>query len=57
MSSFTVSGRWQTSDGWQSFETEVDAENEDVAVERAYATIGSRHGRTRPQIEISEVEQ
>lgn len=57
MSTFTVAGRWQTGDGWQSFETEVDAENEDVAVERAYATIGSRHGRTRPEIEIGGVEQ
>jgi large subunit ribosomal protein LX len=55
MSQFTVSGRAQSRDGWSPFETTVDAENESVAEERAYATLGSRHGLKRTGIEIEEV--
>lgn len=55
MDGYTVSGRWKARDGWQTFETELEAENEDVAVERAYAEFGSRHGLKRAEIEISEV--
>lgn len=57
MSEYTVSGRWKTPSGWQSFETELTAENEDVAVEHTYAAFGSRHGLKRTQIEIEEVAQ
>jgi large subunit ribosomal protein LX len=56
MSSYTVSGSWDARDGWQRFETEVDAENENVATEHVYAEFGSRHGLKRQQIEIEEVE-
>jgi len=55
METYAVSGRWQSRDGWQPFETEVDAENEDVAVERTYAEFGSRHGLTRTQVEVEGV--
>jgi large subunit ribosomal protein LX len=55
MTEFTVTGRWQGRDGWQPFETEISAPNEDVATEHAYATFGSRHGLKRTQIEIAEV--
>lgn len=55
MSEYTVSGRWQARDGWQPFETSIEAPNADVAEEHAYATIGSRHGRRRTEIEIEEV--
>jgi len=55
MSEFTVTGRWQARDGWQSFETEIDAANEDVAVEHTYAEFGSKHGLKRTQLEIEEV--
>jgi len=55
METYTVSGQWQARDGWQSFETEVRAENENVATEHTYAEFGSRHGLKRTQIEISEV--
>ena len=55
MSEFTVSGSWQARDGWQSFEKEIEAENEDVAVEHTYAEFGSRHGLERTQLEIEEV--
>ena len=55
METYTVSGRWQARDGWQSFEKEIDADNEDVATEHAYAEFGSKHGLKRTQVEISEV--
>ena len=56
MSQFTVSGRFQTRDDWSPFTTAIDAENEAVAEEHAYATLGSRHGLKRTQIEIVGVE-
>ena len=55
MEPYTVSGRWQARDGWQPFETQIRAENEDVATEHAYAEFGSRHGLKRTQIEIEGV--
>jgi large subunit ribosomal protein LX len=55
MSEFTISGRWQARDGWQTFEKEIEAENEDVAVEHTYAEFGSKHGLKRTQVEIEEV--
>jgi large subunit ribosomal protein LX len=57
MTEYTVTGRWETPSGWQSFETAQTAENEDVAVEHVYAEFGSRHALTRGQIEIEGVEQ
>jgi len=56
MSEFTVRGRFRARDGWQEFETSVDADNEDVARERTYAEFGSQHGVKRTQLEVSEVE-
>ena len=56
MTEFTVSGRFRTRDGWTPFETAVRGANEAVAEEHAYATLGSRHGLKRSQIEISGVE-
>ena len=55
MSEYTVTGRWKGRDGWQAFETEIEAENDDVAAERVYAEFGSRHGLKRTQVEIEEV--
>jgi large subunit ribosomal protein LX len=55
MPEYTVSGSFVARDGWQDFETSVSAPNEDVARERAYAALGSRHGKKRPQIELDEV--
>ena len=56
MSEFTVTGRYRERGGWRDFTTSIDADNEAVAEEHAYATLGSRHGLKRTQIEISEVE-
>jgi large subunit ribosomal protein LX len=55
MSEFTVRGEFQSRDGWSSFQKEIDAENEDVAVEHTYSRLGSQHGLKRTQIEIEEV--
>lgn len=55
MDEYSVSGRWKARDGWQSFEKSLEAENEDVAVERIYAEFGSRHGLKRTEITINEV--
>jgi large subunit ribosomal protein LX len=57
MTEFTVSGRWDARDGWETFEKEIEAENEDVAREHTYAEFGSRHGLKRTQVEIGEVAQ
>ncbi|MFW5895802.1 MAG: 50S ribosomal protein L18Ae [archaeon] len=56
MSQFTVRGRFEAREGWRSFETVVDAENEDVARERALSQFGSKHNLKRPQVEIEEVQ-
>jgi large subunit ribosomal protein LX len=55
MNEYTVTGRWQARDGWQTFEKELEAENDDVAVEYVYADFGSKHGLKRTQVEIEEV--
>ena len=55
MSQFAVSGRFQSRDGFQSFEKTIEAPNENVAQERVFSTVGSQHGLKRTQIEIDEV--
>jgi large subunit ribosomal protein LX len=55
MTEFTVSGEFQSRDGWSPFETTVEAENESVAQERAYATLGGRHGLKRTQVRVEGV--
>jgi large subunit ribosomal protein LX len=55
MSDYTISGQWKARDGWQTFEKQIEAENEDVAVEHVYADFGSKHGLKRTQIEVEEV--
>ncbi|WP_330630974.1 50S ribosomal protein L18Ae [Halocatena halophila] len=57
MSTFTVSGRFQTRDGWQTFERTLVAPNESVAKEHTYANFGSEHGLKRTQVSIDGVAQ
>lgn len=57
MKDYRVAGRFKAREGWDEFTTTVSAENADVAVERAYATLGSRHGLKRTQIDIADVEE
>lgn len=56
MSEFTVRGQFQARDGWQEFETSVEANNENVARERTFANLGSQYGLKRTQIEVEGVE-
>ena len=56
MSEFTVRGQYQARDGWQEFETSIEADNENVAREHTLSSFGSRYGLKRTQIEVSEVE-
>jgi large subunit ribosomal protein LX len=44
MSVFTVSGTFQARDGPQQFVKEIEADNENVAVEYVYSRFGSEHG-------------
>ena len=57
MNQFTVSGRFEARDGWETFQTEIEAENDNVAREYVLSNFGSRHGLKRRQIEIDEVAQ
>jgi large subunit ribosomal protein LX len=56
MDNYTVSGQWKARDGWQAFEKQIEADNEDVAVEHVYADFGSKHGLKRTQVEVEEVQ-
>ncbi|QLD88938.1 50S ribosomal protein L18a [Natronomonas salina] len=56
MSEFTVRGTFPARYGDQEFEKQVDAPNEDVAVERVYSEFGSQHGLKRTQIAIDGVD-
>jgi large subunit ribosomal protein LX len=56
MAEYTVSGRWQARDGWQTFEKRIEAENENVATEHVLAEFGSKHGLKRTQVDIEEVQ-
>jgi len=57
MSEFTVTGTFESRDGPQEFEKEIEAPNENVARDRTFASFGSEHGLKRTQVEISEVAQ
>ncbi|MEF8807900.1 MULTISPECIES: 50S ribosomal protein L18Ae [Natronomonas] len=56
MSEFTVRGSFPARFGEQDFEKQIDAPNENVAVERVYTNFGSQHGLKRTQIDIAEVD-
>jgi large subunit ribosomal protein LX len=55
MSTFTVSGRFQTRDGHQEFTKTVEAPNENVAREHVLSQLGSQHNLKRTRVELSEV--
>lgn len=57
MSRFGVTGRYKSRTGWNDFTTTIDAPNEDVARERTFATLGSRHGLKRAHIDIDAIEE
>jgi large subunit ribosomal protein LX len=55
MTEYVISGRFQSRDGYREFTKTVEAPNEDVAREFAYARLGSEHGLKRVQIELDDV--
>ena len=55
MSQFTVRGAFKARGGQQSFETTIEAPNENVARERTFATFGSKHNVKRTQMDVTEV--
>lgn len=57
MTEYRVAGQYKGRDGWADFSTTVEAENDSVAVEHTYASLGSRHGLKRMQIDIETVEE
>ncbi len=57
MSDFDIHGRFQSRDGYQSFQKSIDAPNADVARDRVYSQIGSQHGLKRTQIEIDDISE
>ncbi|WP_435196877.1 50S ribosomal protein L18Ae [Natronomonas sp. EA1] len=52
MSEFTVTGRFVARDGWQEFEKQIEAPNQNVALERTYTNFGSQLGLKRRDIDI-----
>ncbi|MFB6109123.1 MAG: 50S ribosomal protein L18Ae [Haloplanus sp.] len=55
MSQFLISGRFQGRTGFQAFEKQIEAPNENVAREFALSRLGSEHGLKRTQVEIEGV--
>ena len=55
MNRYVVSGEFWAGREYQDFETEIEADSEDLAIERTYANFGSRHGVKRTQLQIDEV--
>lgn len=57
MAKYIVSGTYEPAGELRSFTKEVKTENEDLARERVYTNLGSKHRLKRTQIEINEVEK
>ncbi len=57
MPEYEVNGSFEPGGEERDFTQMVEAENEDVARERTYANLGSRHRLKRTQIEIDEVNE
>lgn len=55
MPSYSVTGTMPGRDADQPFAITVEAPNEDVAEERAFAELGSKHGHRRTRITIDEI--
>jgi large subunit ribosomal protein LX len=55
MDQFTVSGQFQSRDGFSEFTKTVEADNERVAREHVLSLLGSEHGLKRTQIDLEEV--
>ncbi|MFP4631828.1 MAG: 50S ribosomal protein L18Ae [Halobacteriales archaeon] len=56
MTEYQVTGTFEPGGQTRDFARSVEAENEDVAVERTYAELGSKHRLKRTQIEVDDVQ-
>jgi chaperonin cofactor prefoldin len=54
MTDYRVTGRWETPNGWQSFETELEAENERLR-EHA-ATLEDRLDTVESRLDVAQDE-
>ncbi|MFB6282740.1 MAG: 50S ribosomal protein L18Ae [Halobacteria archaeon] len=54
---YEVSGIFKPGETEREFTKEIEADNEDVATERIYTDLGSRHSLKRTQIDIESVEE
>ena len=57
MTEYEVTGRFEPGGDEREFTQVIEAENENVARERTYTNLGSRHRLKRTQIEVNEVTQ
>jgi large subunit ribosomal protein LX len=57
MQEYEVHGTFEPGGEERGFTQVIEAENADVARERTYAELGSRHRLKRTQIEIDEVDE
>ena len=57
MPEYEVTGSFEPGGEKRPFTQVVEAENENVAREHTYATLGSRHRLKRTRIEIEEVDE
>ncbi len=57
MANYQVKGVFYPGSEKHVFEKEVDADNEELAQERIYTDLGSKHRVKRTQIEIREVNE
>lgn len=57
MAEYEVQGSFEPGGEKRDFTQVVEAENPDVARERTYANLGSKHRLKRTQIEIDEVNE
>ena len=57
MTEYEVTGEFQPGGERREFTTTVEAPNEDVAEERTYAELGSKHRLKRGQIDVEGVRE
>lgn len=55
MTTYTVSGEFETTGGVQQFTRTIEAPNADVAEERTLSQFGAEHGLGRNRLTIADV--
>ena len=57
MKSYKIKGNFKAGSQWSQFNTDVEAESENHAVETILSTIGSKHKLKRKYIKVELVEE